>query len=120
MGNHTSTLRKAKDVNNRDIQAQDTFRKIMVEYQDSAAVAEITATLNTKREFHNDETSTYWLPKDDKEQMRLTGQHFIFKELFGGNVLPRVSEVLDFEKGATILDVGCGSGVWVMVSDSSE
>jgi ribosomal protein L11 methylase PrmA len=36
------------------------------------------------------------------------------------NVLSSVKEVLDFEKGVTILDVGCGSGVWVMVSDSSE
>jgi hypothetical protein len=25
------------------------------------------------REFHDIETSSYWLPKDDEEQMRLTG-----------------------------------------------
>ncbi|KAG1176646.1 hypothetical protein G6F70_003379 [Rhizopus microsporus] len=81
----------------------------MVEYQDSTVVVETTTAFNTKREFHNDETSTYWLPKDDGEQKRLTGQHFIFKKLFGG-----VSEVLDFEKGVTILDAECGSDVWVM------
>lgn len=45
----------------------------MVEYQDSTVVVETTTAFNTKREFHNDETSTYWLPKDDEEQMRLTG-----------------------------------------------
>lgn len=49
----------------------------MVEYQGSAAVDEVIKTsdptvLNTKREFHDDETSAYWLPKDDDEQMRLT------------------------------------------------
>lgn len=50
----------------------------MVGYQDSTTVDEVITTGNlttpdTKREFHNDETSTYWLPKDDEEQMRLTG-----------------------------------------------
>lgn len=35
------------------------------------------------------------------------------------NVLPSVTKALDFQKGITILDVGCGSGVWVMVSSNS-
>lgn len=30
-------------------------------------------TINTNREFHNEEKSTYWLPKDEDEQKRLTG-----------------------------------------------
>ncbi|EIE90589.1 hypothetical protein RO3G_15300 [Rhizopus delemar RA 99-880] len=38
----------------------------------------------TQREFHKEEQSTYWLPKDEDEQLRLTGQHFALKELFGG------------------------------------
>ncbi|CEG79140.1 hypothetical protein RMATCC62417_13640 [Rhizopus microsporus] len=38
----------------------------------------------TKREFHQVETSTYWLPKDEDEQLRLTGQHGIFKHIAGG------------------------------------
>lgn len=29
-------------------------------------------TINTKREFHSEETSSYWLPKDEEEQQRLT------------------------------------------------
>ena len=33
-------------------------------------------TIPTQREFHQIETSTYWLPKDDEEQMRLTGVRF--------------------------------------------
>ncbi|KAG1460573.1 hypothetical protein G6F46_003737 [Rhizopus delemar] len=71
-------------------------------------------TINTNREFHNEEKSTYWLPKDEDEQKRLTGQHFAFKELFEGNVLVSVRQNLDFEKGISVLDVGCGSGVWIM------
>lgn len=30
-------------------------------------------TVDIRREFHNEETSTYWLPKDEDEQKRLTG-----------------------------------------------
>lgn len=30
-------------------------------------------TLPKEREFHHVKTSTYWLPKDDDERMRLTG-----------------------------------------------
>jgi hypothetical protein len=79
----------------------------MVGYQDSTTIDEAITTssltvLDTKREFHNDEASAYWLPKDDEEQMRLTGvrsssviyretllnifvqQHFAIKDLYGG------------------------------------
>ncbi|ORE07014.1 S-adenosyl-L-methionine-dependent methyltransferase [Rhizopus microsporus var. microsporus] len=70
-------------------------------------VIDNTTAINTKREFHNDESSTYWLPKDDDEQMRLTEQHYAFKSLYGGN--PCI-----LKKGITVLDAGCGSGVWIM------
>ncbi|KAG1057994.1 hypothetical protein G6F43_000196 [Rhizopus delemar] len=68
----------------------------------------------TQREFHKEEQSTYWLPKDEDEQLRLTGQHFALKELFGGNILSKAKEVLDFKNGVSVLDIGCGSGVWTM------
>ncbi|KAG0789437.1 hypothetical protein G6F22_006710 [Rhizopus arrhizus] len=71
-------------------------------------------TININREFHNEETSTYWLPKDEDEQQRLTGQHFAFKELFEGNISRKAHEALGFEEGISVLDVGCGSGVWIM------
>ncbi|KAG0848275.1 hypothetical protein G6F17_011791 [Rhizopus arrhizus] len=80
---------------------------------DTAVNVEYTA-INTDRELHNEESSTYWLPKDDEEQKRLTGQHFLFKEFFEGNISRSVREALDFEKGISVLDVGCGSGVWIM------
>ncbi|KAI8090927.1 S-adenosyl-L-methionine-dependent methyltransferase [Gilbertella persicaria] len=68
----------------------------------------------SKRDFHDSKSSTYWLPKDDEEQDRLTGQHFAVKELFEGNMLTSVAEKLDFTKNLSILDVGCGSGSWLM------
>lgn len=30
-------------------------------------------SLQSNRDFHTNETSTYWLPKDDEEQLRLAG-----------------------------------------------
>ncbi|KAI9252631.1 S-adenosyl-L-methionine-dependent methyltransferase [Sporodiniella umbellata] len=76
-------------------------------------------SLTTNREFHNEEASTYWLPKDAKEHDRLTKQHFIFKELFQGNILSSVKKSLNFEHGVSVLDIGCGSGAW-MADMSSE
>lgn len=32
------------------------------------------------------------------------------------NVLNRVRKALDFEKGVSVLDIGCGSGIWIKVS----
>jgi ribosomal protein L11 methylase PrmA len=31
-----------------------------------------------------------------------------------------VKETLDLEKGVNILDVGCGSGVWIMVNTNNN
>ncbi|KAI9272504.1 S-adenosyl-L-methionine-dependent methyltransferase [Sporodiniella umbellata] len=70
-------------------------------------------TLVTVREFHNDEASTYWLPKDADEHDRLTGQHFAFKELLKENISSSVKETLDFKRGISVLDIGCGSGAWM-------
>ncbi|KAI9276427.1 S-adenosyl-L-methionine-dependent methyltransferase [Sporodiniella umbellata] len=72
------------------------------------------STIDALREFHDEEASTYWLPKDESEQKRLTGQHFALKELFGGSILKSVTDVLDLEKGVSVIDIGCGSGVWIM------
>ncbi|KAG1425587.1 hypothetical protein G6F58_001853 [Rhizopus delemar] len=80
---------------------------------DTTLVVDYT-TINREREFHNEETCTYWLPKDEEEQQRLTGQHFALKELFEGNLSCSVQRNLDFEKGISVLDVGCGPGAWIM------
>lgn len=36
------------------------------------------------------------------------------------NILKNVKESLDFEKGISILDVGCGAGAWIMVYCNSS
>lgn len=33
-----------------------------------------------ERDFHENETSTYWLPKDEEEQLRLTGVRILLYE----------------------------------------
>ncbi|KAG1374797.1 hypothetical protein G6F61_009020 [Rhizopus arrhizus] len=71
------------------------------------------ATFIPDRDFHTEESSSYWLPKDEEEQMRLTGQHFAIKELYQGNVLSEVTKIIDFKHGVSVLDVGCGSGAWL-------
>jgi SAM-dependent methyltransferase len=50
----------------------------------------------------------YLLPKDEQETDRLNFQHFFLKAVLGGNyIVP-----LDRIRVETILDVGCGTGVW--------
>ncbi|CAO3691924.1 hypothetical protein G6F70_002859 [Rhizopus microsporus] len=70
--------------------------------------------LLSKRDFHNDKDSTYWLPKDKVEKNRLIRQHYVIKGIFEGNFLKSIEEALDFNKDISILDVGCGSGIWIV------
>ncbi|CEG75223.1 hypothetical protein RMATCC62417_10302 [Rhizopus microsporus] len=119
MGGYFSTLKRKNSINNKHPIDQQAFwdKAMITTFQEDIDSSRTTVNQNvigTEREFHNEETSTYWLPKDDEEQKRLAGQHFAFKDLYEGNVLPSVTKALDFQKGITILDVGCGSGVWVM------
>ncbi|CAM0134954.1 unnamed protein product [Umbelopsis sp. WA50703] len=73
-----------------------------------------TARILAEREYHNDEKSSYVLPKDDREKDRLHEQHFLLKEKFGGNLLmPEVTGPL-FEKELNVLDVGCGPATWLL------
>ncbi|RCH92658.1 hypothetical protein CU097_012808 [Rhizopus azygosporus] len=71
------------------------------------------STIMANREFHQVDSS-YWLPMDENERQRLTGQHVAIKELYEGNVLSSVKSNLDLQGGISILDVGCGPGVWSM------
>lgn len=38
-------------------------------------------TLNSKREFHQVQTSTYWLPKDEEEQFRLMAVSYLYTNI---------------------------------------
>ncbi|CAO3686224.1 unnamed protein product [Rhizopus stolonifer] len=111
MGSLNSALKNYKKICTDKQEMPSTQETIM---STELSSSEKHTTINLKREFHNEETSTYWLPKDDEEQKRLTGQHFAYKELLEGNMLASVRESLNFEKGVSVLDIGCGSGVWSM------
>ncbi|CAO3700772.1 unnamed protein product [Rhizopus microsporus] len=113
MGGYFSTLKRSISINDKNLIDQQAFwdKAMITTFQkdmDSSRTAVNHNVIGTEREFHNEETSTYWLPKD------VAHQHVAFKDLYEGNVLPSVTKALDFQKGITILDVGCGSGVWVM------
>ncbi|KAI9284374.1 S-adenosyl-L-methionine-dependent methyltransferase [Umbelopsis sp. AD052] len=77
---------------------------------DSASRTRVLA----EREYHNVETSTYVLPKDDQEKDRLHEQHYLIKEKFGGNLLKPEFTTQLFEKDINVLDVGCGPATWLM------
>jgi ubiquinone/menaquinone biosynthesis C-methylase UbiE len=55
-------------------------------------------------------TNPYPLPHDASEKTRLDTQHFAFKYYLGGNVAPEIS----LQLATQILDVGTGSGRWVV------
>lgn len=80
MGGYFSILKRNIDINNkRRIDQQKFWNKAMITtfqedaYTDSSRTAVNQGIIGTEREFRNEETSTYWLPKDDEEQKRLTG-----------------------------------------------
>lgn len=57
---------------------QDSKRMAIIQEGTTATTADTTlvvdyTTINREREFHNEETCTYWLPKDEEEQKRLIG-----------------------------------------------
>ncbi|CEG70944.1 hypothetical protein RMATCC62417_06755 [Rhizopus microsporus] len=98
--------------------SEDISTKNMITRNVNTATTDPTF-FDTKQEFHNDETSVYWLPKDEEEQKRLMAvQRYVVvvnnNICPSRNVMPSVTETLDLEGGITILDVDCSSGAWIM------
>ncbi|CAO3617561.1 unnamed protein product [Mucor hiemalis] len=85
-------------------------------YNHTASNSAISQSANSiiieGRQYHNLDSSTYCLPRDELEQDRLNSQHFSLKALLEGNVLPSIPTSLP--RNAKVLDLGCGSGCWVM------
>ncbi|KAG0169791.1 hypothetical protein DFQ30_003228 [Apophysomyces sp. BC1015] len=102
---------------------EDTSSSLMTSAElISTDLTDMTQVL-TQREYHQQDSSSYWLPKDEEEQRRLTGQHCIIKEIFGGkNVLSSVTRIVPLSQGAKVLDIGSGSGAWIfdMASEYPE
>ncbi|KAJ3299687.1 hypothetical protein HK104_007615 [Borealophlyctis nickersoniae] len=55
----------------------------------------------------------YTLPNDDNEMDRLHLQHYMLRYAFQGNYCAPVTKTLR-KRGAKVLDVGTGSGIWPM------
>lgn len=78
MGNRLSVSRKTKKIRSANTTDQIGISSKMVNIHQEATIINTATsvnptTLDLKREFHNEKSSTYWLPKDDEEQIRLTG-----------------------------------------------
>lgn len=63
-------------------------------------------------------SQTYKLPNDLPESQRLDLQHLIWTKLIGGlypsDLSIMIEQRLNLNKGAAILDVGCGTGIWAL------
>ncbi|KAI8800899.1 S-adenosyl-L-methionine-dependent methyltransferase [Cladochytrium replicatum] len=65
-----------------------------------------------QRTYHKDERAPYILPDDVKEGSRLNLQHHLIRHLFGGPNFAGVKEK-QLLNGLTVLDIGCGTGIWL-------
>ncbi|CAI2163753.1 17532_t:CDS:2 [Funneliformis geosporum] len=64
------------------------------------------------KELRNIEGGEYFLPSADKNIERLQMQHFLFRCIWQSNYSAPVEEFFE-SSGAKVLDVQCGSGVWM-------
>ncbi|OBZ82699.1 Demethylmenaquinone methyltransferase [Choanephora cucurbitarum] len=106
-----------------NLTSSEQYRRGSVQQQQQQQQQQ-TATMNSMsrsansitidgRQYHSDTVSgIYMLPRDEVEQDRLNSQHFALKALYEGNVLKCVEDRLP--EDAIVLDIGCGSGSWVM------
>lgn len=67
MGNCFASFLRLKKRNNQRSDYQSTMASI----QNVTSETEYTS-MEISREFHSEDKSTYWLPKDEEEQKRLT------------------------------------------------
>ncbi|KAI8799881.1 S-adenosyl-L-methionine-dependent methyltransferase [Cladochytrium replicatum] len=82
---------------------------------DASAAANWIATSADQdggRTFHAEKKAPYVLPADLLEGSRLNLQHHLFREMFGGPNYSGVTEE-QLKKGLRVLDIGCGTGIWL-------
>ncbi|CAG8536881.1 10678_t:CDS:2 [Ambispora leptoticha] len=64
------------------------------------------------RRYHTLSESAYFGANDDEEAYRLSRYHDAIKEIWGGLFNSPVEEKLS--NGARVIDIGCGSGIWIL------
>jgi hypothetical protein len=62
------------------------------------------------RIYVNNPDSVYYMPCDEQEMDRLDDEHYMYWQTFGSNVVAPV------RKMRRCIDLGSGSGIWIMVS----
>ncbi|CAG8658865.1 13321_t:CDS:2, partial [Acaulospora morrowiae] len=65
------------------------------------------------RRFHNVKGSSYPLPNDELEVIRMDAQHELMRGVWDGDFVSPVKDDL-IAGGLHVLDVGCGSGTWLL------
>ncbi|CAG8484135.1 7924_t:CDS:2 [Acaulospora colombiana] len=98
MGKVQSRLNKRKSSHSSQCSISDDDKRDQTAYE----------YINKRKYF-----SSYILPLDSDEVDRLTLQHYIFNNIWGGDFSSPVCDLLE-RGGAKVLDVGCGPGVFVL------
>ncbi|KAI8804603.1 S-adenosyl-L-methionine-dependent methyltransferase [Cladochytrium replicatum] len=89
---------------------------------EASGIASTTShpSADTSRSFHSNQISkqdaVYMLPDDLKEGSRLNLQHHLVKSMYDGVNFIGVTES-GLKSGLKVLDVGCGSGIWLAELD---
>ncbi|KAI8809148.1 S-adenosyl-L-methionine-dependent methyltransferase [Cladochytrium replicatum] len=63
--------------------------------------------------YHSVASSAYVLPHHAAEGSRLNLQHYLLRQLFGGPNYKGPPEGFFRKEGLKVLDVGCGTGIWL-------
>ncbi|KAI8805652.1 S-adenosyl-L-methionine-dependent methyltransferase [Cladochytrium replicatum] len=86
------------------VNALDEIKHVTVDFH---AVADWSTELSSKAS-----KETYMLPNDDTQFARMNLLHHLIRHTFGGVNYKGIDEDM-LQLGATVLDIGCGTGIWL-------
>lgn len=71
---------------------------------------------NNYFEKKNNINENYMLPDNNNniENYRLNSQHYIIRNVFKGDIFKNNDIIKLLKKGCNVLDVGCGTGIWIL------
>ncbi|KAI8814599.1 S-adenosyl-L-methionine-dependent methyltransferase [Cladochytrium replicatum] len=113
MGAVCSSAREPRQHDHLISTDSEKHNKIKVDvYKAAAWTTTNNPAVADTRTYHSVTTSPYMLPGDVTEGSRLNLQHHLIRQLFDGPNFMYIPQYV-LEKGATVLDVGCGTGIWL-------